>query len=318
MELITESQWGRVSRQPLGKALGKSSELEKLVIEHTHCKALVSLYGGHVLSWQPVHLPKGEQDVFWLSNDSLYQEGKAIRGGIPLCWPWFGGYIDEHGNDAGNHGFARQVNWQIASVDVTEQGVTLVLEWQGQQQHQLWPYHAKVTQTLVFGENFKQTLHIDNLSSQAFEFTGALHSYFAVSHPENVTVPALEPLLFDCKLTGDKSQRDSLANIVGPLDRIYYPVSKEVKPNKLTPNKQAPKMMKIIDTGLNREVHLTSDNVNNWVLWNPGKDIAQGMTDIHSGGENEFICLEAANTDWISVPAGESASFSQTITVKHL
>lgn len=282
--ILSEKQWGSVTLQPLGDGL------EQLAINHQRCIARLSLYGGQVLSWQP----KGEEEVFWLSNDSLYQQGKAIRGGIPLCWPWFGGY-----KDAGNHGFARQVNWQVQQIAITESAVNIELVWQGENQHKLWPHKVKVTQTLKFGDSFKQTLTIENLSSSDIEFTSALHSYFNVSHPDKAQVPALNDVEFDCKLTKHKAVNDQLTNLVGPIDRIYYSNS----------------AMEIVDSGLARTIVITPDNVKNWVLWNPGRDTANTMADVHCGGENEYVCLEAANTDWQKLVAGNSVSMGQSIRI---
>ena len=101
----------------------KSDGIDILNIQHSLCSASVSLYGGQVLNWQP----KGQPPVFWLSDTSHYQQGKAIRGGIPLCWPWFGAY-----NDAGNHGFARQMQWEMFEANITEHQVELILVVSGQ------------------------------------------------------------------------------------------------------------------------------------------------------------------------------------------
>ncbi|REL26419.1 D-hexose-6-phosphate mutarotase [Thalassotalea euphylliae] len=279
---------------------GLAGSLEQLVIEHQHCTARVSLYGGHVLAWQP----KGEQEVFWLSKSPSYQAGKAIRGGVPLCWPWFGGWLgtQPEAAKAGNHGFARTVLWQLANHVIDDKSVTIELVWQGSQQHPVWPYHAKVTQKLKFGQTFEQQFIVENLASEAFEFTGALHSYFAVSSPAQVTAPALDNVLFDCKLTGNQQQREVLSNLVGPLDRIYHSQAE----------------MALIDTGFGRVIRIAPQNVKQWVLWNPGQAVAQGMADVHQGGEQEYVCLEAANTQWLTVEAGQSLSFGQVISVAPL
>ncbi|WP_448213904.1 D-hexose-6-phosphate mutarotase [Colwellia sp. MEBiC06753] len=285
MNVIKQNQWGQVSLEPL------ADQQQQLVISHENCTARVSLYGGQVLAWQP----SAERPVFWLSESSSYETGKAIRGGIPLCWPWFGGY-----KDAGNHGFARQVTWQCQAIEIFKDCVELTLEWQGSDVHPLWPYQAKLTQKLVFGKAFEQQLEVNNLSAQSFEFTVALHSYFCVSEPSNVSVPALNNVPFDCKLTGNKAQVDTLANVVGPLDRIYH----------------ATDVMTIIDKLDERAIIIEPINVKNWVLWNPGYEAAQSMSDVHAGGENEYVCLEAANTDWQTLAAGQSALIGQRIRLE--
>ena len=260
-------------------------------INHLKCQAKVSLYGGHVLSWQPTN----QKEVFWLSDTALYQEGKAIRGGIPLCWPWFGPL-----EGSNQHGFARQVFWQLESIQVSDAGVTVVICWQGDQMDKLWPYRARLEQTLFFGETFHQSLTITNLSDEAFQYTGALHSYFKVSSPDNVTVPLLNNVEFDDKLTGDKITSLVRKNCQGPIDTVYY-------------NNQA---QTLIDSGWQREIDIVNTNTREWVLWNPGVETAKNMVDVHQGGEQEYVCLEAANTQWQQVNPNETVTISQTITVK--
>lgn len=264
-----------------------------LEIKHDACKAKVSLYGGQVLSWQPTN----HEEVFWLSNSAEYKAGKAIRGGIPLCWPWFGPY-----EEGGNHGFARNQVWQLEDVEISQYDVTLILTWQGENVHPLWQTHAKVTQVLSFGKSFKQTLKMENLSDQDAKYTGALHTYFSIGHPENVTVNALNGVPFDCKLTGEKQITDHKSNMVGPMDRVYYSADE----------------VEVLDSKLNRMITISTSNTNQWVMWNPGIEVAKQMSDVHDNGQDEFFCLEAANTQWQIIPALGCVALSQTIDVVSL
>jgi glucose-6-phosphate 1-epimerase len=267
-------------------------------IEHSLFTASVSLYGGQVLSWQP----KGQEDVFWLSDTTKFEQGCAIRGGIPICWPWFGPNIDDEGNNGGNHGFARTNTWQLVSREITEQNVKIVLEFSSENEHYLWPEKFKLEQTLIFSETFSQQLRITNLSSKTVKFSSALHSYFSVSDPKYVHTKQLAKANFDDKITGKKQQKDQLVNNLGPIDRIYYIADKQT----------------IIDEKLRKKIVIESTNCQQWVLWNPGHEIAKNMRDIHPKGENEFICLEAANTQWRSIDAGKSNTISQKIIVSKI
>lgn len=287
MNIIQSNEYGNVSLTQ------HTADVAILHVEHAKSKASVSLYGGQVLSWQP----RGHEDVLWMSSATEYQSGKAIRGGIPLCWPWFGPF-----NDAGNHGFARQSQWKYTEITISAEHVTLVLEFVGEQCHGAWPHSFKLTQTLVFGEQFTQSLAITNRTDKTFECTGALHSYFRVSHPENVTVPNLDRCTFDDKITQQNGVADELVNCEGPIDRIYYTNQSQ----------------KIMDSGLRRIIDVESNGCEQWVLWNPGQAIADQMPDIHPGGFNEYVCLEAANTQWITVPAQQSIEMSQRVKVTPL
>lgn len=282
--ILAKNQFGHVSKVALG------TDFHAIEIEHQCCTASISLYGGQVLTWQPTD----EKPVFWLSKDSHYSEGSAIRGGIPICWPWFGGY-----KDAGNHGFVRQQKWQLDDVIINDKSVDIILSWQGAGLSAVWPYPARLVQRLSFGRQFTQVMEITNLSGEDVSYTGALHSYFVVSLPENTHIKHLSNESFDCKLTGRTAQKDELENCKGPIDRIYY-------------NND---MANIVDTAWDRVIEVTGYSSNQWVLWNPGADIAKTMTDIHTKGENEYVCLEAANTKEQLIRAGETVSLGQKIRV---
>lgn len=270
----------------------KVDGIDIIDVKHNLCSASISLYGGQVLTWQL----KGQPPIFWLSDTSSYQLGKAIRGGIPLCWPWFGSY-----KEGGNHGFARQMKWQLLDAKITEQEVIITLVTSGENLSPLWPTPFKLQQTLTFSTQFKQQLIIDNLSDKTVQFTSALHSYFQVSSPLYTSVPGLNTLKFDDKNTLLKSQQDKLEDCVGPIDRIYHSHGHNTQ--------------QIKDSGWQRIIEVESSHCQQWVLWNPGEEVAKSMTDVHAGGESEYVCLEAANTQWQTIPANENVTIEQKVTV---
>ena len=276
----------------------KSGSIEIIDISHALFSASISLHGGHVLSWQP----KGHDEVFWLSEDAIYNEAQAIRGGIPICWPWFGPNMNSAGENVGNHGFARINHWQLVNVEATSAEVTVHLAFNGENKHKAWPNQFSLTQIITFSTCFKQALKMTNLSDESVNFSGALHSYFSVSNPENVRVEQLSNAFFDDKITGNTQQKDQLTHCLGPLDRIYY-----------CENDQ-----QLIDDKKQRKIHLSSKNCQQWVIWNPGVEIARTMSDIHPKGESEFVCLEAANTKWQVLGKGRSAMMEQIITVEKI
>ncbi|QBG37506.1 D-hexose-6-phosphate mutarotase [Litorilituus sediminis] len=291
-EVLFSNEYARITKTVLNETV------ELLSIEHEHCSAQVSLYAGQVLSYKP----SNTQELFWLSKDSLFEPGKAIRGGIPLCWPWFGENNKQTAQQkAGNHGFARQVTWQVSAISADETAVYLSLSFQGENQHSLWPHKCHLQQDFILGKDFKQSLIMTNLANEPVEYTGALHSYFYVSHPEHVVIERLDGVAFDDKLTGLKQSQASLPNCQGPIDRIYHSGNTMVLQDKVW----------------QREIEIHS-NTSQWVLWNPGTETASAMTDIHAGGEHEFVCLEAANTNWQQIEAGQTAVMQQHIKVHSL
>ena len=293
MNSIVKNKYGQVQQ---------SSTSSLLIIDHEIMQAKVSLYGGQVLSWNPL----GERDVFWLSDIAFNEQGKAIRGGIPICWPWFGKHPNDKDNTAGNHGFARCQLWQIDNIDISEQGVEVVLSWQGKNMSDLWSADCSLKQVLFFGKTFTQTLIMTNLSKKDVYYTGALHSYLAVSAPVNTTLTQLTKAPFEDSLTGNACKPEevisSLANGIDAIDRIYH--SNDV--------------IDVVDNVWQRTITLSTTDTKQWVFWNPGAELANQMIDIHDSGEQEFVCLEAANTQKQLLEAGKSLSMAQSITVtKH-
>ncbi|MBA6223287.1 D-hexose-6-phosphate mutarotase [Colwellia sp. MB02u-18] len=292
LEVLLENEFGHIELYELAKGL------QALRFVHQKGQGSVSLYGGQVLSWQP----QGQQPVFWLSETSHYRSGKAIRGGVPLCWPWFGGEVKLPNGElhkVSNHGFARQSQWQVADIKLLESGVEITLSLTGEQLSPHWPGAFELTQTLVFDESFVQTLTMKNLSQQTLEYTGALHSYFCVGNAQETQIPALNDLVYDDKLSGSNGQQSVLKNCLGPTDRIYH----------------SNNSMVIVDHKWRREIEVSSQGCQQWVLWNPGEE-AKTIADLHADGENEFICLEAANTHWQAIASQTSVSISQTIKLK--
>lgn len=287
--LLTKNEYGQVNQVELAQGI---SALE---IEHENAIAKISLYGGQVLSWQP----KGSKDIFWLSKDSHFEQGKAIRGGIPICWPWFGAHPDDLENKMGNHGFARAQQWQVDNIDISEQGVEINLTWQGVNMNGLWPFACELKQVLFFGLSFKQLLQMKNVSDTDAYYAGALHSYFAVSSPSTVKITGLDQTTFNDKLTGQCCEAQLLENGEGPVDRIY----------------NANHCVSIIDAKWQRRIELKANNTQQWVFWNPGTELAANMADIHLSGEQEFVCLEAANTQMQLLAAGNCSTMEQTISV---
>jgi len=144
MSVLVQNEFGQVQQVNI------TSDIDSLVIEHQSCQGKISLYGGQVLSWQP----KGQKEVFWLSEQATFEPGKAIRGGIPLCWPWFGAHSEDVNNKAGNHGFARREFWQVSDILIDKSQVEITLTFQGENRHDLWPNACKLTQVLSFGSEF--------------------------------------------------------------------------------------------------------------------------------------------------------------------
>ena len=153
-------------------------ELAVVVVDHPRVRAAVALQGAHLVAWQPA----GEEPVIWLSDVTAFEEGVAIRGGVPVCWPWFG----PAGKPA--HGFARTSTFELDSHSTDELGAQLALRLRADERTKgLWPHEFELLVRFTLGQACEITLEAHG----DFESTGALHSYFNVGDISGVSVSGL-------------------------------------------------------------------------------------------------------------------------------
>ncbi|MFT7414726.1 MAG: glucose-6-phosphate 1-epimerase, partial [Methylophagaceae bacterium] len=157
-------------------------------ISNQYAKAKISTYAGQIISYQP---NGAAEDLFFLSDKVRYQEGKGIRGGVPICWPWFGD--DTSGFERPAHGFVRNQQWQVHASEALEDGrtsVTLVTT-DSDITRELWHYEFNLELQIIIGSNLEMTLKTKNTGKQFFTITQALHTYFKVSDVSNVLIKGL-------------------------------------------------------------------------------------------------------------------------------
>ncbi len=161
--------------------------LPRAEISNVHAAAAVSLYGAHVLSYRP----EGTQEVLWLSKMSKFETGKAIRGGIPVCFPWFGPHPLDPQKPA--HGFARLLPWDVLKTSALPGGETqLVLGLQSTETTwRLFPFDFSAEMAITIGEKLEVTMTAINTGSEPFTLSGALHSYFNISDIGNIAIDGL-------------------------------------------------------------------------------------------------------------------------------
>ena len=156
-------------------------DLELIVIDHPQVKASVALQGAHLLSWKPA----GEEEVLWLSNNTPFKQGVALRGGVPICWPWFGPSAQQ---GLPSHGFARNLPWTLEGHDEDDSGVMLTFALQhSAETMKLWPHKFTLYARFKLGK----ICEIELEAHGEFETTSALHSYFNVGDIAAVKVSGL-------------------------------------------------------------------------------------------------------------------------------
>ena len=264
-------------------------ELVTVKVRNAHAEACISLAGGHVMSY----VPNGQQDVLWMSPNSAYTVGKALRGGIPVCWPWFGALPDHA--DYPMHGLVRTQLWWLAGTRALADGSTEVrLRTQDTPETRgLWPCAFAVELAVMVGARLEVALTARNTGEQPFDYTGALHSYLHVGDVSQITVQGLAGTDYLDKVDqyARKHQAGPVQNITRLTDRIYLDTS-------------APCVIE--DPALGRKIRVRKEGSRTTVVWNPGEK-AGDMPEIGAGNETRFVCVESANAaqDVVTVPAGE-------------
>ncbi len=256
-----------------------AGELPMIKIETPLATALVSLHGAQVLSFQP---QSAERDFLFLSEKANYQQGKAIRGGIPICWPWFSRAKPRP--QLPNHGFARTAMWRITETSRIDDVIQLQLSLQDNAEtHEMWPHGFNLTLEITISDQLELSLTTENTGSEPFQFSQAMHTYFAVGDIEQVSVMGLEEVNYIDTVAGANTEhkQTSVIQIAEEVDRVYTNFSGD---------------MQLQDKALNRGINIASSGSQTTVVWNPWQALSMKMQDLNDDAYQRFICVETVNT----------------------
>lgn len=267
-------------------------ELDLIVVDHPQVKASFALQGAHLLSWKPA----GEEEVLWLSNNTPFKNGVALRGGVPICWPWFGPAAQQ---GLPSHGFARNLPWTLKAHNEDDNGAVLTFELQSNEETlKLWPHDFALLARFKVGK----TCEIELEAHGEFETTSALHTYFNVGDIAAVKVSGLGDRFID-KVNNAKEDvlSDGVQTFPDRTDRVYL-------------NPEACSV--IHDGALNRNIDVVHHHHLNVVGWNPGPALSVSMGDMPGDGYKTFVCVETAYATAAQKTTEEKPSrLAQTIRV---
>ncbi|WP_028865088.1 D-hexose-6-phosphate mutarotase [Psychromonas aquimarina] len=274
-----------------------SSGYEFLIIEHQKLNAAFALHGGHLIHFQL----KGQEPLIWLSKTAVYNDQKAIRGGVPICWPWFGAAGEALGDNLPSHGFARTSKWSVADIKESEQGVELefVLK-DSAATRELWPFEFELVLKASLTSELKLELVSRNTGDKSFSYRGALHTYLNISSPESCRVSGLNETFSDSLKNSEVTTGDGSLLINSPIDSIY---------------KKAPLSVLLDDKQFNRQLIMQNSGNDSEVLWTPWVDGAAAFADMPDNGYQTMFCIESAVTakQGITVAPGQSHTLSTLI-----
>lgn len=264
--------------------------------------ATIALQGGHVISYQP----HGTKPVLWQSSQSKFEWGRPIRGGVPICWPWFGKQIDDKTKPA--HGFARTSLWMVYSTQACDDGSTeirLILD-EDEQTLALWPYPFRLELVVTVGRTLQLELISHNTGSEAFSLSGAFHSYFSVKDVHDVQIEGLENHSYIDQLAPRRRliQQGPLT-IGSEVDRIYL---------------NCPEDCLIEDPGYGRAIRVHKQGSGSYVAWNPWAAKAASLGDFGPEEYRGMLCLESSivRDEVLIVQPGQQHRLKTEISVEEL
>ena len=277
-------------------------DLPIIIIRNGAAEATVALQGAHVLSFQP----QSQQQVLWVSQQARFESGKAIRGGIPLVFPWFGSHPTDPSKP--QHGFARTMLWEILGTSAGAAGTTQVRLGlrDNLQTHELWPQAFELEYVIAVGSTLEAELIVRNTDEAAFTWSGALHSYFTVGDVRRIAINGLDGATYIDQVDGmQRKQQHGAVTFDRETDRIYLDTDATCD---------------IHDPVLGREIHVAKRGSRSTVVWNPWIDKARAMSDYGDDEYPRMVCVETANAadNAVTLTPGEEHRLAVSIAVSPL
>lgn len=245
-------------------------------VRNDYAECDIYLYGAHIARFKNA----GAGDLLWMSPTSPFVQGKAIRGGIPLCFPWFGPHRTR--SDLPQHGFARTRLWEHESSAQLDDGRTRITlrTADDERTRELWPHRFGAELAVTVGPTLELSLLIENRGDEPFRYEDCFHTYFKVGSASGCAVEGLDGVGYI-----DRGRSDVRAVQVGVL-----------RPSGETVNAymRSPSSCALVDPLFQRRVSIAQDGCSSTVVWNPGATTAAKNPEILAAWEG-FLCVESAN-----------------------
>ena len=250
--------------------------------------ALIYLQGAHVTSWAPAG-----HDVLWMSRASTFRAGSPIRGGIPICFPWFGARPADPTAPA--HGFARLRTWELVAADEVDEAVVVTLRLRDDESTRTsaWPHPFEALYTVTVGSTLRVSLEVTSAAVADVTFEEAFHTYLAVEDVRGAEVTGLEGVPFVDRLAGPVAAENQSVRFAAETDRIYG-------------GTRAP--VTVHQHGSGRSVTISKEGSDATVVWNPWIAKAQAMQDFGDDEWTGMVCVETCNVRDTRVHLGPGGS----------
>lgn len=280
----------------IAKIVAGSGGLPKIQISSPAASAEIYLHGAQLTSWRPA----GSEEVIFLSRQSRWEEGRAIRGGIPICFPWFRAKSDDPKAPA--HGVVRTKSWRLDSLTQQQDSVIVTLSTESDaESRKWWPFEFRIVHRITVGSELKLELIVTNTGPASFHFEEALHTYNRVGDAERLSIIGLDGVAFLDNRDGNKLKLQSGdALLTRDTDNAYLNTQSAVE---------------IADPVLDRRIRLEKQNSLTTVVWNPWKEDAAKLADLGDDEWRQMACVEASNILSGAVALGPGAEHTMTAII---
>jgi glucose-6-phosphate 1-epimerase len=281
----------------VAEVVAGNGELPKVHITSAVAVGDIYLHGAHVTSWYP----RGLDEVLFLSSASKWVDGKAIRGGVPISFPWFADKADDPKAPA--HGFVRTKSWSLDSIVAKADEVTVTMSTANDESTKAWwPGDFRANYRASFGTTLKLELEIQNTGATTFTFQEALHSYFKVGDVRSARVRGLNNIDYLDKTDHyrEKIQQGDV-EITSETDRVYLDTQAQVN---------------LLDPVLHRYIRIAKEGSGTTVIWNPWLEKGSAMSDLGPDEWIKMLCIETSNvlTFAVELAAGGTHHMCSVIT----
>ena len=274
--------------------------LTRLRIKSTAADAEVYLHGGHVARFDP----RDQPPVLFMSGMSQFAAGKPIRGGVPICFPWFGPNADDPKAPA--HGFARLMEWNVESVTQRDGAVSVVLSLTSSDQTKaLWPADFSAEYTVTVGSELHLSLAVKNTGNAPIKFEEALHTYFTIGNINVVSIEGLAGTTYIDKMNNAARTPQGAEPIrfSGETDRVYLATQSTCT---------------VHDPALGRQIRIAKSGSEATVVWNPWINKSKTMADFGDEEWPGMVCVETCNVGDHAVPLSPNATHTMTAMISTL
>ena len=268
------------------------------MVDAAPAKAEIYLLGAHVTHFQP----RGEKPVLFMSGKSWFEVGKPIRGGVPICFPWFGPRQD--GRQGPGHGFARLSEWELTDAkQMKDGGVEIGFRFASSAAtREQWDGDFELSYRIRVGAALGLELRVRNTSSQPIRIEEALHTYLAVSDVRQVGIEGLAGVTYSDRVGTPRTETEgaALIRITAETDRIYMNTRSACV---------------VHDPGWQRRLVVEKTGSDTTVVWNPWIAKAKAMPDFGDDEWPAMLCIETCNVrdQAVTIAAGQSHAMAAVI-----